>query len=757
MSQKTSSSSARMRGLILVSALATAFGGFFAAAWAKEVPTGFPPDSPFGRPTGPFPPARLSPDLPWCRYPYRTQAPSQLKTEAQKEVVVDLQEIEPNATASEAQVVPVSSSIGSEVDATIKGSIEQGDDVDFYRIFVNRGDVVGLAVTTNRDPYDFRPDLGLDSVVAVCDLTEEVLVENDDDGGSTSIYPPASPLPRIETPYYWFYRWDAALAWIAPETGDYLVRVTSSESSRRGDYELKIVLRRPAHEHQAVGATQILFLDFDGVEDFNAVEVFGYGWYLTTLSPMRDFLTGWGLTRADEAAVVDAVVANFQERLDNIRRADLNGDRDIDLIDGHMDFEVRNSRDHVDPWGQPNVSRIIIGGSMYELGIPTLGIAQSIDPGNFAPEETAVVLLDYLSWPEPVDPDDPFDPFFWDSVNGIPRSPNLSIIDAVGRVVGNIAAHEAVHTLGLWHTDNSNDVACLIDTGGNGVADEGGVGSDGVMGTGDDEFLELVPDAYDPYEGVGTAGLELTDVRVAFALSTGKSLDIEPPPPVTDVAKVSISVMPKIGVAPLLVGFAGGGVDPSGGQFVLFNWNFGDQTTGNGAYVTHTYDEPGTYVVTLSGVTDNAETAQAVAEVIVLSEPNQLPTARIIATPTKGDAPLMVLFQADAEDPDGEIITYGWDFGDGQGGSGQAIDHVYLAKGVYVATLSVTDNLGATQRVTKTITVTGPSPSASANDPIGGDSPLPLPLVGTCGAGTASALVATLAGLMGMAPMRRRH
>ncbi len=45
---------------------------------------------------------------------YRTQAPSQLKTEAQKAVVVNLQETEPKAVAAQAQVVPVSSSIGNE-------------------------------------------------------------------------------------------------------------------------------------------------------------------------------------------------------------------------------------------------------------------------------------------------------------------------------------------------------------------------------------------------------------------------------------------------------------------------------------------------------------------------------------------------------------------------------------------------------------------------------------------------------------------
>jgi hypothetical protein len=100
---------------------------------------------------------------------------------------------------------------------------------------------------------------------------------------------------------------------------------------------------------------------------------------------MRDFLSGWGLTLADEAAVVDAVVATIQERLDNNRRADLNGDRDIDLIDGHMDFEVRNSRDHVESLGPANVTRFIIGGSMYELGNPTLGSPSRLIPAILPP------------------------------------------------------------------------------------------------------------------------------------------------------------------------------------------------------------------------------------------------------------------------------------------------------------------------------------------------------------------------------------
>ena len=69
-------------------------------------------------------------------------------------------------------------------------------------------------------------------------------------------------------------------------------------------------------------------------------------------------------------------------------------------INPNFGLTILNSLDHNDPFGQPNVSRVIVGGTIAELGIPTLGIAQSVDVGNFNPEESAVVLLDLLSNPE---------------------------------------------------------------------------------------------------------------------------------------------------------------------------------------------------------------------------------------------------------------------------------------------------------------------------------------------------------------------
>ena len=110
---------------------------------------------------------------------------------------------------------------------------------------------------------------------------------------------------------------------------------------------------------------------------------------------------------------------------------------------------------------------------------------------------------------------------------------------------------------------------------------------------------------------------------------------------------------------------------------------------------------------------------------------NQSPTASFTATPTSGTAPLAVSFDASSSsDSDGSIISYAWDFKDGNTGNGQTINHTFSSTGSYNVMLTVIDNEGATDSVTKTITVTDPittnqSPTASFTaTPTSGTAPL---------------------------------
>jgi len=86
---------------------------------------------------------------------------------------------------------------------------------------------------------------------------------------------------------------------------------------------------------------------------------------------------------------------------------------------------------------------------------------------------------------------------------------------------------------------------------------------------------------------------------------------------------------------------------------------------------------------------------------------NQLPIASFTMNPTTGTAPLEVTFNASSSyDPDGTIVSYAWDFEDGNSGSGVTVKHTFNSKGIYNIKLTVTDNKEATSSTIKTITIT---------------------------------------------------
>lgn len=86
---------------------------------------------------------------------------------------------------------------------------------------------------------------------------------------------------------------------------------------------------------------------------------------------------------------------------------------------------------------------------------------------------------------------------------------------------------------------------------------------------------------------------------------------------------------------------------------------------------------------------------------------NLSPVAVLGAAPTAGDAPLLVQFDsAGSSDPDGTIAAIEWDFGDGSPvDTTAAPGHTYVAEGTYLAELTVTDDDGASDTESVTVTV----------------------------------------------------
>jgi glucose/arabinose dehydrogenase len=78
---------------------------------------------------------------------------------------------------------------------------------------------------------------------------------------------------------------------------------------------------------------------------------------------------------------------------------------------------------------------------------------------------------------------------------------------------------------------------------------------------------------------------------------------------------------------------------------------------------------------------------------------NRSPNAVVSAEPTSGPVPLNVAFDGSgSSDPDGDALTYHWDFGDGspaQTTDAPTTSHTYSVKGTYTATLTVQDTSGA--------------------------------------------------------------
>lgn len=64
-----------------------------------------------------------------------------------------------------------------------------------------------------------------------------------------------------------------------------------------------------------------------------------------------------------------------------------------------------------------------------------------------------------------------------------------------------------------------------------------------------------------------------------------------------------------------------------------------------------------------------------------------------------------------SSDPDGAIVSYQWDFGEGSTGTGPSPAHTYGDNGVFTVTLTVTDDDGLTDTDTTTVTVMNVDPT----------------------------------------------
>lgn len=141
----------------------------------------------------------------------------------------------------------------------------------------------------------------------------------------------------------------------------------------------------------------------------------------------------------------------------------------------------------------------------------------------------------------------------------------------------------------------------------------------------------------------------------------------------------------------------------SPGRGLTYAWDFGDNTSGNGLAVSHSYQSGGSYTVTVT-VTDVINQSSTARQTVTVTVPP--PQASFTYTNNSYGG---ITFDASGStsDPSTSITTYSWDFGDGytDSTSNSQDYHSYSNYGSYNVTLTVTDGTGQTSQVTNTVNV----------------------------------------------------
>jgi len=170
------------------------------------------------------------------------------------------------------------------------------------------------------------------------------------------------------------------------------------------------------------------------------------------------------------------------------------------------------------------------------------------------------------------------------------------------------------------------------------------------------------------------------------------------------------------GTSPLTVAFDASEFTDPDGRIVSYEWDFADGSTDTGKTTSHTFTTATTqtYTVRLTVTDDDGAAGVGYQSIEVLGSPvsgNNAPTARFTSSPTYGNSPLTVQFDASlSTDADGTIALYSWNFGDNSTGAGKILSHTFTAAATtnFTVRLTVTDNQGATGSTTAVITVLVP-------------------------------------------------
>jgi len=229
-------------------------------------------------------------------------------------------------------------------------------------------------------------------------------------------------------------------------------------------------------------------------------------------------------------------------------------------------------------------------------------------------------------------------------------------------------------------------------------------------------FGSYTPKASDP-GGLWSLVVSGSDTSSPSNSGSGtKAVTLQDRPPVA-----SSTSTPSSAPTTAAISFDGTASYDPDGTVVSYSWVFGDQTTGTGSLVTHSYTYAKTYTVTLT-VTDNGGvTGSTTSQVTITDRP---PVVSFTPSPATASTAQSITLSITVTDPDGTISTTRVDWGDGMiqlyAGAITSATHSYASTGpstskIFTVIITGTDNNASYTSTSSQVTINDRVPTPSFN------------------------------------------
>lgn len=131
-------------------------------------------------------------------------------------------------------------------------------------------------------------------------------------------------------------------------------------------------------------------------------------------------------------------------------------------------------------------------------------------------------------------------------------------------------------------------------------------------------------------------------------------------------------------------------------RYDSFSWSFGDGSTSTEKEVEHSFAAEGTYTIKFSSKSGGADEITGSKSITI----NSFPKVDFDVDTTAQRTTKTFIAKSSATN-----LTFTWNFGDGSTDTGNTKEHTYSAPGIYIATLTTTDNQNCTDTTSRSVVI----------------------------------------------------